>query len=90
MPVIFKPKRSFVAGNIPTNLDSGEMAINVPDRKIYIADNSNIPRLMLGSPMALADLTDVAISSPGTSEALTYLGGRWTNVNTSIIDGGNF
>lgn len=90
MPVIFKPKRSFVPGNVPTNLDSGEMAVNVPDRKIWVADNSNVPRLMIGTPVALADLADVAITYPNTSEALTYISGKWTNVNTSVLDGGNF
>lgn len=90
MPIIFKPKRSFVAGNTPANLASGEMACNIPDRKIWIADNSNVPRLIVGGPVALADLTDVSITSPSTSETLTYLSGKWTNVNVSFIDGGNF
>ena len=85
MPVIFKPKRSFVPGNVPTNLDSGEMAVNVPDRKIWVADNSNIPRLMIGTPVALADLADVAITYPNTSEALTYISGKYISADPNKI-----
>jgi len=33
-------KRSLTAGNVPTGLELGELAINIPDKKIYIGDNS--------------------------------------------------
>lgn len=42
--------RSNVAGSIPTDLDPGTIAVNWPDRKIYVGDASSIPRL-LGYPV---------------------------------------
>jgi hypothetical protein len=38
--VKIKIKRSTTPGNVPTNLELGELAINIPDKKIYIGDNS--------------------------------------------------
>lgn len=90
MAIIFKPKRSYVSGTTPSNLEIGELAINVPDGKIWIADQSNVPRLVTKTSIALTDLTDVSVTSPNTSEALKYIAGRWSNVDTTIIDGGNF
>jgi len=38
--VKIKIKRSLTPGNTPENLELGELAINIPDKKIYIGDNS--------------------------------------------------
>jgi hypothetical protein len=38
--VTIKIKRSLTPGNVPADLELGEMAINIPDKKIYIGDNS--------------------------------------------------
>lgn len=90
MALIFKPKRSFVTGNTPVNLEVGELAVNIPDRKLWVADQSNTPRLIIGNPTSLSELSDVSVTSPNTSEALKYVAGKWSNVDTTIIDGGNF
>lgn len=39
--VTFKILRSGVAGRAPTTLDSGELAINFKDGKLYYSDDSN-------------------------------------------------
>ena len=39
--VTFKILRSSVAGRAPTTLDSGELAINFTDGKLYYSDDSN-------------------------------------------------
>ena len=38
--VTIKIKRSLTPGNVPADLELGELAINIPDKKIYIGDNS--------------------------------------------------
>jgi hypothetical protein len=38
--VRIKIKRSVTPGNVPTDLELGELAINIPDKKIYIGDDS--------------------------------------------------
>lgn len=38
----------------------------------------------------LALMSDVTITSPINNQFLKYNGTTWTNVNTEIIDGGNY
>ena len=38
--VTIKIKRSLTPGNTPADLSLGELAVNIPDRKIFIGDNS--------------------------------------------------
>ena len=42
MATVFKPKRSFTAGGVPTlaQIGRGELAINVADRKIYVRNDA--------------------------------------------------
>ena len=37
---VIKIKRSLTPGNTPADLSLGELAVNIPDRKIFIGDNS--------------------------------------------------
>ena len=43
MNQIIKPKRSENAGTVPTtsNLEAGEIAINLADKKLFVRDTSN-------------------------------------------------
>lgn len=43
MTSVIKPKRSATPGNVPTttNLVEGEIAINLPDKKLYVRDTAN-------------------------------------------------
>lgn len=42
-------KRSLVPNEKPSNLDLGELAVNIPDRKIYVGNQSGNPVLITGS-----------------------------------------
>lgn len=43
MPSILKPKRSSTPGAVPSavSLQQGEIAINLPDRKIFVKDHTD-------------------------------------------------
>jgi len=92
MAIIFKPKRSNVSGRLPSSLEEGELAVNVADRLLWVADSYNIPRLITGSTptTSLNALSDVVSINPSNNQFLKYINGSWTNVNTEILDGGNF
>jgi len=38
----------------------------------------------------LQDMLDVIILNPQNDQFLKYINGAWTNVNTQVIDGGNW
>ena len=51
-----KPKRSFSASSVPTGLESGELAVNVTDKKLYIGNQTGNGNVLIAS-MALGDLS---------------------------------
>ncbi len=62
MPTIIKPKRSSTTGVTPTtaNLVEGEIAINLPDKKLFVRDTAN-NILTLAEPVipAVEDAADI-------------------------------
>jgi hypothetical protein len=46
MSVVLRTKRSTTSGVIPTDLEMGEMAVNIPDKKIWIGDGTASPALI--------------------------------------------
>jgi hypothetical protein len=78
MPNILKPKRSNSAGVAPTisNLSSGELAVNMADRKIWINNGTNIVQVGSGQ---LSGLSDVVLSSLATGQGLSWNGTNWVN-----------
>lgn len=46
MSTVLKIKRSITEGNIPVSLSLGELAVNIPDKKIWIGDASQTPILI--------------------------------------------
>ena len=79
MATIIKPKRTTVGGNVPTTSEivSGEIAVNLADKKLYVRDTStNILELTTRN---VTDLDDTTISSPSTGQVLKYNGSVWTN-----------
>lgn len=82
MPNIIKPKRSTVAAKVPTTTDlaSGEIGVNMTDRKVYINNGTTVVQVGAG---LLSALGDAAISSPASGQALTYNGTNWVNSTPS-------
>ena len=81
MATIIKPKRTTVGGNVPTTSEivSGEIAINLADKKLYVRDTStNILELTTRTVSALDDTT---ISSVSNGQVLKYnsSSSKWTN-----------
>ncbi len=79
-----KPKRSSVAGNIPTilNISQYEIAMNTADKKIFTSDGTNIIQLAAGD---ISGLGDVQVSSPENGQSLTYdsVSGKWVNTTNA-------
>jgi hypothetical protein len=78
MPNIIKPKRSSVAGKVPTTSDivSGEIAINNTDSKIYQNNGTTVVQVGAGK---LTALSDVVVTSPTSGQSLAYNGTNWVN-----------
>lgn len=80
MANIIKPKRSNSAGVVPTtsNLTSGELGVNMADKKVYINNGTSVVQVGAGN---LSGLGDVNIASPSNGESLKYDSGtgKWIN-----------
>jgi hypothetical protein len=63
--VTIKIKRSLTPGNVPADLELGELAINIPDKKIYIGDNStdNIALIVDGNATGGSGTPDSVLST---------------------------
>lgn len=84
MANIIKPKRSNSAGVVPTttNLTSGEIGVNMADKKIYINNGTAVVQVGAGN---LTGLGDTNVTSPTNGQALTYNSttGKWENTSAA-------
>jgi len=81
MANVIKPKRTTSSGNVPStsNLSTGEIAVNLADKKLYVRDTStNILEL---TTRTVTSLDDTTISSPSNGQVLKYhaSSSKWTN-----------
>jgi hypothetical protein len=87
MPNIIKPKRSNTASTVPTTgqLSSGELAVNMADKKVYINNGTAVVQVGAGN---LTGLGDTNISSPTNGQGLSYNSstGKWVNSNAGTGD----
>jgi hypothetical protein len=78
-------KKSSVTGQAPisTDLDVGELAVNLADKLLYSKDGTGAIIQLGGSgtggATTLDGLTDVVITTPTTNEVLKYNGTNWIN-----------
>ena len=70
MSTTLKIKRSITSGNTPSNLSLGELAVNIPDKKIWIGDSEQQPVL----------ISEYGI---GGSAGETYYEGLGINIDTN-------
>jgi len=72
MALQIKPKRTSTAGNAPTtsNLDTGEIAVNLADKKLYVRDTSN--NILELTTRTLNSLDNVSVASPSDGQVLKY------------------
>lgn len=73
-----KPKKSGVAGHIPTALELGELAINYGDGTSYSSNGSNVVQIGAGT---IAKLNDVNVASPIPGQTLMWNGEKWANAS---------
>lgn len=71
MANIIKPKRSNTAAKVPTTTEliSGELGVNMADRKVYINNGTAVVQVGAGN---LSGLGDVAIATPTNGQSLKY------------------
>jgi hypothetical protein len=96
MPNVLKPKRSATAAKVPntTELASGELGVNMADRKIYINNGTAVVQVGAGLLSALGDVdmtglaTGNSISWNGTQFVPSSAGaGTVTSVAVSVPTG---
>lgn len=87
MANIIKPKRSNTASLVPTtgNLTSGELGVNMADKKIYINNGTSVVQVGAGNLSALGD-TNISAPSNGQSLAYDSISGKWINSNAGTGD----
>jgi trimeric autotransporter adhesin len=87
MANIIKPKRSNTASTVPTTgqLASGELAVNMADKKVYINNGTAVVQVGAGN---LSGLGDTNISSPTNGQGLSYNSStsKWVNSNAGTGD----
>jgi hypothetical protein len=85
MALKIKPKRSATGGNVPStsNLDAGEIAINLADKKLYVRDTSN--NVLELTTRTVESLDNVNISGLTNEQILQYnsTSGNWENSTNS-------
>jgi len=72
MAVQIKPKRTTTSGNVPdtTNLETGEIAVNLADKKLYIRDTTN--NVLELTTRTLSALDNVSFSGLSNNQVLQY------------------
>jgi hypothetical protein len=80
-----KPKRSNTASKVPntSELVSGELGVNMADKKIYINNGTSVVQVGAG---LLSALGDVVITTPSSGQSLSYNGTNWVNGSGSSGD----
>ena len=83
---IIKPKRTSSAGTVPTtsNLEAGEIAINLADKKLFVRDTSN--NILELTTRTLGSLEDIYLSGETDAQPLHYnsSSNRWENYNRDL------
>lgn len=90
---VIRHKRSTTGGAVPAAgaLETGELAINVADGKVFTkkSDGSVVNVTADGHTHALSTLTGVSISSPSSGQVLKYNGTNWINDTDATGGGGS-
>ena len=59
----FKIKRSTTASSVPTGLEAGEIAVNIPDKRLFVGDGTNTQELTRRAASSTANRVQVAAST---------------------------
>lgn len=88
MAQIIKPKRSTVAGKAPTtsDIEVGEIAVNLTDKKIYSRDAGGIIQLGGSSTITSSSVSDFSEAVDDRVATLLVAG---TNITLTYNDGAN-
>ena len=79
MANIIKPKRTSTPGNVPTtsNLASGELGVNMADKKIYINNGTSIVEIGSGTLAGLTDVSGVTGTGSVVQATAPTVSGEW-------------
>lgn len=84
MANVIKIKNSGTANAAPTSLETGELAINYADGKIYYKNNADTIVEFLNS-RTLDSISDTVITDPAEFQTLVYNGTNWVNSYASNV-----
>jgi hypothetical protein len=94
MAIKFKPKRTTTSSNVPStaNLEAGEIAINLADKKLFVRDTSN--NILELTTRNVNSLDDVTVTGLANDQVLQYnsSNSKWENTTLTNIwtDSGTF
>jgi hypothetical protein len=87
MAIKFKPKRTTTASNVPStaNLEAGEIAINLADKKLFVRDTSN--NILELTTRNVNSLDDVNVTGLANNQVLQYnsSNSKWENTTLTNI-----
>ena len=85
MAVAIRPKRSTTPSATPTGLADGELAINIPDKKIYIGNSSGVGVLLVDGNIAAAQTSPSPLGSGILNISTTEVTVDSTSLSNGII-----
>ena len=87
MAIKFKPKRTTTSSNVPStaNLEAGEIAINLADKKLFVRDTSN--NILELTTRNVNSLDDVNVTGLANNQVLQYnsSNSKWENTTLTNI-----
>jgi hypothetical protein len=87
MAIKFKPKRTTTSGTLPStaNLEAGEIAINLADKKLFVRDTSN--NILELTTRTINSLDNVNITGLADNQILQYNSSntKWENTTSTNV-----
>jgi hypothetical protein len=87
MAIKFKPKRTTTSSNVPStaNLEAGEIAINLADKKLFVRDTSN--NILELTTRNVNSLDDVNVTGLSNNQVLQYnsSNSQWENTTLTNV-----
>lgn len=84
---IIKPRRSLVPGDPPLSGDivPFEIAINIPDRQLWVADETGTPVLIIDGDANSGGVGSGTFTSGPTAPSSPAQGDRWVNTTDAVL-----
>jgi hypothetical protein len=76
--------------NITITPQTTLVTVNTQTTQLTVSQTGTQGPPGISAATSLSAMSDVTVTGPTNNQFLKYNGTKWTNVNTEILDGGNF